>query len=105
MPTAEQMFRTLAEHSYAIEWITGNQDVPVEQRVNTYMHDLPAVWHEVMDQLRALDVMTVALKPRPLLFPICRAGCPIRLRAGSSKERPPPPPDIGRRPSPRFARR
>jgi hypothetical protein len=58
--TAEQMFRAVSEHSYAIEWITGNVNVPVEQLVDAYMRDLPVVWHDVVAQLSSLDVRTVA---------------------------------------------
>lgn len=58
--TAEQMFRTMTEHSYACEWITGNINVPAEQLVDAYMRDLPAVWNETVTQLSHLDVRTVA---------------------------------------------
>lgn len=58
--TAKQMFRAMTEHSYAIEWIAGNVDVPAEQLVGAYMRDLPTVWHEVVAQLSSLDVRTVA---------------------------------------------
>lgn len=58
-PTAEQTFRELAEHSYAIEWITGNVDVSAAKRVDAYMRDLPLVWQEVQDQLSRLEVRAV----------------------------------------------
>lgn len=58
--TAKQMFCAMTENSYAIEWITGNVDVPAGRLVDTYMRDLPAVWNEVEAQLSSLDVRTVA---------------------------------------------
>lgn len=56
---AKRMFGALAEHSFAIEWITGNGNVPMERRVDAYMRDLPAVWHEMVDQLEGLGVRAV----------------------------------------------
>ena len=58
--TAEKMFRAMTDHSYALEWITGNVDVPTERLVDAYMGDLPVVWHEAAAQLSSLDVRTVA---------------------------------------------
>lgn len=58
-PTAELIFRELAEHSYSLEWIRGNVDVSAAKRVDAYMRDLPPVWQEVQEQLLALDVWAV----------------------------------------------
>jgi hypothetical protein len=53
------MFRDPAEHSYAIEWITGHQDITADQLVDAYMLDIPASWLAMERQLEGLNIKTV----------------------------------------------
>lgn len=59
LPMAERMFGALTKHSFAIEWVAGNICVSADRRVEAYMRDLPAAWHEMVNQLTGLGVRVV----------------------------------------------